>query len=282
MAMSAPGIAHRRVQPALFKPHLPFESAAQRQKSKFNTGKQPRKVCRLESTEWKQALPKRTLGDLPPEILVNILVEQADLATLEAVRQLNSSYKHLVESLLEYKLVRQHASHTMRVIHAARIAPFVTARQLFTEMCQPWCRTCGDGVFGPFVFLPKLSRCCNRCLKNDKRPLAVAPMEYLLVNYFLDRDTIKESLPTVHAFPGIYGDMRGYCTIKWTEELFKGQDAVAVALSWFFDWRRGQNEQGAAQKEREGVDKVVGILRVWNRLDTTGPWNCMRDGGSLW
>ncbi|KAK2798411.1 hypothetical protein FQN50_008851 [Emmonsiellopsis sp. PD_5] len=255
--MSASGIAHRRTQPALFTLRLPFESAAQPQISKSNTEKQPREIRRLRSTERKQTPSRRTLGDLPIEILANILVEQADIATLEVVRQLNSSYKHLVESLVEYKLVRQHASHTMRVIHATRIAPFVTARQLFTEMCQPWCRTCGDGVFGPFVFLPTLSRCCNRCLEDNKRHLAVAPMEYLLRNCFLDRDTIEESLPIVHAFSGIYGDMRGYYTTKWTEKLVHVQDVEELALSWF---RRGQNEQKAAQKARGGLDKVVGVL----------------------
>lgn len=96
---------------------------------------------------------KASLGNLkafPREILDEVLMF-LDLDALRAVRQLNRTYFSVATNLPAYKILREHASEVLQIMHMTRTARFFNIYRIFDEFCQPYCRTCGD--FGPCVFL---------------------------------------------------------------------------------------------------------------------------------
>jgi hypothetical protein len=84
---------------------------------------------------------------MPLEIVYEILLK-LDFRSLNNTRQLNSHFQICVESLPAFRLLRQHAPYTLKVIHRAGVASAVTVQNLFAEFRQPSCRGCG--AFGPF------------------------------------------------------------------------------------------------------------------------------------
>ncbi|PLN80640.1 hypothetical protein BDW42DRAFT_201191 [Aspergillus taichungensis] len=141
-------------------------------------------------------------SQLPAELIHQIFLE-LDVPSLGQVRRVNLATRHLVESFPAYQLLREHASHALRVMHATQCASSLSIRWLFTEFCQPWCRACGD--FGPFLYLPTVTRLCFQCclFNPDHR---VAPVPHVMYHFGLSRNHIK-SLPVIHnisteEFPG--------------------------------------------------------------------------------
>ncbi|PKY07638.1 hypothetical protein P168DRAFT_99293 [Aspergillus campestris IBT 28561] len=141
-------------------------------------------------------------SQLPLELIHQIFLE-LDVPSLGQVRRVNLATRHLVESFPVYQLLRQHAPDALRVMHATKCASFFPIHWLFTEFCQPWCRSCGE--FGPYLYLPTVTRLCFQCclFSPDYR---VAPVRQVMFHFGISRHQIK-SLPVIHniseeEFPG--------------------------------------------------------------------------------
>lgn len=97
---------------------------------------------------------------LPLELLHLILLN-LDLASLEMLSRVDRKLRDLVRSLPAYSLLREHTPDTIRLIFATRVASHFPINQIFTEFCQPWCRTCRE--FGSYLYLPTVTRTCCKC-----------------------------------------------------------------------------------------------------------------------
>lgn len=145
------------------------------------------------------------LGRVPAEILQEILLD-LDLRSLSTMCRLNSFYHSLVDDLPAYKLLREHASATLKIMHVTKTSSDFPVRRLFSEFCRPRCRTCED--FGPYIFLLTCRRCRFKCL-HEHDDYRLAPVFDVMVNYALSKDLVKR-LDSIYSLRGYYGFYREY------------------------------------------------------------------------
>lgn len=100
------------------------------------------------------------LGKFPMDIAFEMMLH-LDLMSLEMLRCASYSCSALVDAHPVLTNVQKHARNTLRVMKIAGTCPYYTLAQLYAEFCQPLCRIYGD--FGPSLFLPTLTRCCETC-----------------------------------------------------------------------------------------------------------------------
>ncbi|KAF7113698.1 hypothetical protein CNMCM5793_003054 [Aspergillus hiratsukae] len=135
---------------------------------------------------------KALITRLPLEILHLILLN-LDLTSMGMLRRVDTTSRHLVESLPAYCLLRKHAPNTLRLMDATRCSSHFPIQWIFTEFCHPWCRTCGE--FGPYLYLPTVSRSCYKC--NWLRPeYQLAPVADVCLHFGLTPKDVK-SLPII-------------------------------------------------------------------------------------
>ncbi|PYH89047.1 hypothetical protein BO71DRAFT_435165 [Aspergillus ellipticus CBS 707.79] len=131
--------------------------------------------------------------ETPPilhEILLNL-----DLTSIGMLRRVDTIMRRAVESLPAYSLLRALAPDTLEVIEAVKCSGYFPIRQLFAELCPPWCRTCPD--FGPFLYLPTLTRSCYKC--NFLRPeYQLATVGDVCWHFGLTPRDISRSAPPDH------------------------------------------------------------------------------------
>ncbi|KAK2759803.1 hypothetical protein FQN54_002537 [Arachnomyces sp. PD_36] len=211
----ASGIAHRRTKPALYKLNA-YDQRTSFHASRwpyfgrsghariYDTGKKSRRRFFSEPTG------PEILGTVALEIILMILLE-LDFPSLRNMRQLNSHFQMLVESLPAYRLLEQHASETLRVIQLSGVASAISVKQLFDEFRQPSCRGCGS--FGPFLFLPSVSRCCESCLENNV-DFQMFPLSMVSTNFAITSSKRRNRLPVVSCPKGAYGHPWDH---DWTE-----------------------------------------------------------------
>jgi hypothetical protein len=141
----ASGFAHRRAKPAIYKlnvyprssiwacrwessrepprkQHLKAKHARQQNRAKDPGRGRRRHGCR--KAHFRQT-HHTGLSTMPLEIVHEILLN-LDLKSLGNTRQVNSQFQRCVESLPAFTLLRQHAPHTLEVIHRAGLASAVT------------------------------------------------------------------------------------------------------------------------------------------------------------
>ncbi|KLJ07020.1 hypothetical protein EMPG_17495 [Blastomyces silverae] len=202
----APGIGHRRLRPARFK----LERYTQHDLAAIPP---PEPSVPPSDSTRPPADGGNLVSRLPPELTTTILL-YLDLNSLLTLRLINTLYRTLIDSLHPYTLLKQHAPHTLRILHKVQLASHFPLHQLYSEFRHPHCRACG--AFGPLVFLPTLTRCCHRCLWTRAR-FQVARIGFL-VDHLVDQFpgdlapeelealvALLKQLPTVHVFPGAYG-----------------------------------------------------------------------------
>lgn len=235
----ASGIAHRRTKPAKYKLNV-YPSRGSNWYSlrdydrvgRYNAFRKSRRKCH-------EATHPEILGTIALEIVHEILLE-LDLLSLERMRQLNSHFQILVESLPAYRLLKQHASQTLQVIYLSGVASAISVKQLYVEFCQPSCRGCDS--FGPFLFLPSVSRCCENCLQT-KNDFQVFPLSRVYANFAITPAKARNWLPVVLCPEGRYGH-------PWSSYHFEGSiDLVSFAQVE----RLGIQTHGNKQRLKEAV-----------------------------
>jgi hypothetical protein len=183
---------------------------------------------------------------MPVEIRHMVLL-QLDLATMDIVRCVNSHFRALVESLPAYKLLKEHANHTLCVIRKTRMAPIITIGALFTEFCQPSCRGCG--AFGPFLFLPTIQRCCENCLQGNG-DFQLVPLLEVQPNFGITQYWARKWLPVIYSPSGVFGDgwrnelhynPRVFVSLVHIENLARevdpSKEVIRRPIDWLQKWR---------------------------------------------
>ncbi|PGH00030.1 hypothetical protein GX51_06029 [Blastomyces parvus] len=198
----APGIGHRRLRPARLKLELYTE---------YDLAKIPPPAPSAPPSDSTRppADGGNLVARLPPELTTTILLH-LDLNSLLTLRLINTLYRTLIDSLHPYTLLKQHAPHTLRILHKVQLASHFPLHQLYAEFRHPHCRACG--AFGPLVFLPTLTRCCDRCIWTRPR-FQVARIGFLASQFpgdFTDEEletlvSLLRQLPIVRVFTGVYG-----------------------------------------------------------------------------
>lgn len=161
-------------------------------------------LYRINRPQFSQKSSHCSMGALevlPFELVLHVL-QDLDIESVLAFKQVNSQSKAVVESLLPYQRLKACASDALQVLVATGLAAKFSVRQLFSALTTELCDGCGD--FGPFVFLPTLSRRCNTCLFNDPS-LRVITVSAAKVCYGLNTQEVR-GLPTLLSLAAIYGD----------------------------------------------------------------------------
>lgn len=149
--------------------------------------------------------PRGTLGKLSVEVLYKVFLK-LDIFGLEMVRELNAYFKSVLDGLYEFRVLKQHASETFRIMHAVEVNPTWNLSQIFAEFTRSRCRTCDS--FGPYIFLPTLSRCCYACLL-DHEDYELAPAHDLVNEYIIPKE-YRQKLVFLTSLPNDYGTYKYY------------------------------------------------------------------------
>ncbi|KAK2757534.1 hypothetical protein FQN54_004503 [Arachnomyces sp. PD_36] len=185
----ASGTAYRWTEPARYALNLYSSEHPEALEGETKLYKAPP----VQLSDRKQPPSASRLGEIPLELLHQVLLD-LDLHSLGMLRRVNSTMRCLVESLLEYSVLRNHASHTLRVMDATKCTASFPVRRLFQELSQPYCRTCSD--FGPYLYLPTLTRSCFNC--NMYRPeYQVAPTPDVMLHFGISGKDLK-SIPILY------------------------------------------------------------------------------------
>jgi hypothetical protein len=146
--------------------------------------------------------PKHDLGtleNLPLELLSLILV-QVDLRSLTDFRRINNRAMQVVDSVLEYQLVRQHAPDSIRGILTVELGSHISIQTLFNTLKESKCEDCGD--FAGYIYLLTCKRVCFLCLYEKQRYFPRSIPE--AARQFGVPRRLFASMPTVNSIPGCY------------------------------------------------------------------------------
>ncbi|PGG96407.1 hypothetical protein AJ79_09602 [Helicocarpus griseus UAMH5409] len=254
----ASGIAHRRMKPAISKINAyPRRYYGSSWWDLYSTGEveQQATVCRRNPQRAaKQPRGRNPFNLLPTEITLEVLFN-LDFGSLGNIRCLNKHFKCAVKSLPPYRLLKEHASHTIKVIFEKGVSSSVTVRQLWTEFNRPSCRACGS--FGPFIFLPTVQRCCEECLQDNNANLQMISLKAVSVSFAIPTRIIKQKLPVVYSPAG---------SVKQLEAL-----AIQVygSLSKLL-------EEVVRRKRMERISRYNHQLRKWSRSKTAFVRNTLK------
>ncbi|RAK79437.1 uncharacterized protein BO72DRAFT_44464 [Aspergillus fijiensis CBS 313.89] len=170
-----------------------------------------------------------------------------DMITLGNLRPVNTPMHRQVDSLYEYRMLRTHAAETLMNLDIARCTHNFPLHQLYRAFCHPRCQTCPD--FGPFLYIPTLSRVCLQCVLRHSR-YRVATLHDVSVCYGLPED--RWDLPVVSCVDLLEGQYSSDRLI----------DVTQAGLLFRQHWRR---RFGSSSRE---IGSALQEWTYWLRLDT--------------
>ncbi|KAL9617911.1 MAG: hypothetical protein Q9160_007338 [Pyrenula sp. 1 TL-2023] len=172
----------------------------------------------------------RKFRTLPLEIVQTIL-NTMDLATLISFRQINAEARALVDSLLSFQVLNKHATDVMQAMLFVGIGSRFTADQVVETLYSENCQFCGS--FGGFIYLPRLIRCCFRCVSHDRRALSI-PGNQAVDELGLDIDTMRR-LPGIQTQPrpsfwSVNSPVPSIWMVDWTAAV-EASTTIAAAVT---------------------------------------------------
>lgn len=144
-----------------------------------------------------------TLGNLeslPLEILHEICL-LLDIRSLFNFRHVNHRAQQIVRATRGFENIVTHATGALRVILKTTIASWFTLPDLFKTFCTRDCYLCSS--FGGFIFLPSFTRCCFRCIRENRLPSTLS-ISAIKKRFKLNTGHIDSLVPIVRSLPGIY------------------------------------------------------------------------------
>ncbi|KAF5007523.1 hypothetical protein FDECE_6170 [Fusarium decemcellulare] len=124
--------------------------------------------------------PACGLGELNrfPAEIISFILRYLNIQTHFRFRQLNRRACTLSTDLSprEYGPVLKHGPEGYRGLLRARLAQHFHITDLYNQLIRPGCELCG--LFGGFLFLPTLRRCCFSCISLAPE-LSVVSLSYL-------------------------------------------------------------------------------------------------------
>ncbi|KAJ3532158.1 hypothetical protein NM208_g8563 [Fusarium decemcellulare] len=148
------------------------------------------------------------LDRLPAEI-ISIILHHLDLLSHFRFRQLNRRARVLSTHLSprEYGPVLKHGPEGFRGLLRARLAQHFNITDLYSQLTRSRCELCG--LFGGFLFLPTLTRCCFSCISLAPE-LSVLSLSYLATITSISAKRLDRLLEMkLHTVAGCYSIMDG-------------------------------------------------------------------------
>jgi hypothetical protein len=147
-------------------------------------------------------VPKTNLGslDMLPVELMQPILAQLDLRTLEDFRRVNQRALQLVSSVPQYKAIETYALDALRGILSTGIGRWTTCETLYKTLCTAKCEYCGE--FAGYLYILRCTRACFECF--NKREVYL-PLQYdRAIKIFGLNDQILATLPQMISIPGTY------------------------------------------------------------------------------
>lgn len=201
--------------------------------------------------------------DVLPLELLHAILPQLDLRSLLAFRTLNRRAAELVDSLLPYQAIKQHAADALRDILRIETASWITCRTLYEKLCTPACEECGD--FGACFYILTCKRVCTICSAHNKfyHPMDRRDMRAELG---LDDDSIIDTLPRMRVSPATYNGIK---ITLGPAILFDRKSATHAALSLYGSYS-AIRDHAAALKRHHPRRSSSGTFR--HAAITRAPW----------
>ncbi|OJJ75749.1 hypothetical protein ASPBRDRAFT_191955 [Aspergillus brasiliensis CBS 101740] len=153
---------------------------------------------------WEKAktAAERYFVERFPLEIIYIVFFLLDFPSLEELRLVNTTFKGLVESIAEYRFIREYAYEAVCMMCRTHISSYYTIKDIYNELRYPQCRTCPE--FGPFLHLPTLRRCCYKCNAEDPS-YRLARLCDLRVYFHLEDEDFRD-IPLINCMlqPGTY------------------------------------------------------------------------------
>lgn len=132
------------------------------------------------------------LSVLPLELL-HVVMLSLDLTSIGMMRLLNRTFKHLIDTSVEYQNLILHVSPPLEYLTYMKLASTANFGALHQELTSSECRYCGD--FGNFIFIPTLSRCCFNCI--DYSPQLVVIDAAIAGRFFSVSEKVIAEIPRI-------------------------------------------------------------------------------------
>jgi hypothetical protein len=137
--------------------------------------------------------------NLPSEVTCGIL-GYLDYASLGEMRLVNSQSRSLVDSLPAFRDVVELAPEVLHILAVTGVVSMFSANQVHATFMNYRCAFCPN--FGPYLYVPSCSRCCDKCLEQDMRTATISASD--AAELFCVPETLLRQLPVVKVIPKLY------------------------------------------------------------------------------
>jgi hypothetical protein len=124
---------------------------------------------------WSAAIagPISGLGamqNLPVEV-INLILKELDIESCLNFRKVSRVARNIVANTLEYRRIATHAPTCLLAMLRTGVAHSYTFPDLYRAMLLRDCEVCHK--LAAYVYLPKLTKACDKCISVDKRFVTV-------------------------------------------------------------------------------------------------------------
>lgn len=105
-----------------------------------------------------------------------------------------------MDSLPAYRDVVEHAPEVLHVLAVTDVVSMFSANQVHAAFVNHRCAFCPN--FGPYLYVPSCSRCCDQCLEQDRRTATISASD--AAESICVPETLLKQLPLVKVMPKLY------------------------------------------------------------------------------
>ncbi|PYH87002.1 hypothetical protein BO82DRAFT_349541 [Aspergillus uvarum CBS 121591] len=235
----ASGLAYRFDRPGenLLHPHSSMSRARLNEIIRLYRTQYQERQPRRQPSCWHPP-PSRPLWPSLPLEIVHMIFLHLDMITLGTLRLVDSIIRRQVDSLYEYRMLRAHAAETLKILDIAQCTHCFPAHQLYREFCHPRCRTCPD--FGPYLYIPTLSRVCLQCvLRHDRYRVAALDVVFACFPYSR----------------GDWWDLPVVCCLDLLEGQYISEMLIDVAQARLMYQQQQQQQQSGSSREEPAAQE---------------------------
>ncbi|KAG8668322.1 hypothetical protein FPOAC1_007701 [Fusarium poae] len=168
----------------------------------LNLGRMIKDVIPAKPSTLRQEHPLAPLGllDTMPVELLSLVLNYLDFQSLSRLSRVSFRGKIVVESLLSYKQVMQHAPKVLTALTKTNLISLYSASLVLQTLRTSRCVSCFD--FGAFLYLPTCERVCLECLYQN-RGLWMITIATAKKCFGLSQRQIQ-TIPIMRNIPGTY------------------------------------------------------------------------------
>lgn len=136
------------------------------------------------------------LGALPYELIGSIFLSLDVWSTLR-FSQVNRCTREIAASTYQYRQLGEHALECLRILLRTGLATHINLSTVYAALTTENCVFCG--LFGGFVFLPTLQRCCFHCAERNPA------LEVVNIPFGILSTNVRATVPVLNTIPKVYG-----------------------------------------------------------------------------